>query len=70
MTEQWVTMKVAAKRLNISANKISRWANRGLIQTRDNPFDRRSRLVNLIELQDKIADLGAIQDLGVAEGDS
>ena len=70
MTEQWVTMKVAAKRLNISANKISRWANRGLIQTRDNPFDRRSRLVNLIELQDKIADLGAIQDLGVAEGES
>lgn len=64
MAEQWVTMKVAAKRLSISANKISRWANRGLIQAKDNPFDRRSRLVDLVELQEKLADLGAIQDLG------
>ncbi len=64
MTERWVTMKVAAKRLNISANKISRWANRGLIQAKDNPFDRRSRLVDLIELQEKLTALGALQDLG------
>jgi DNA-binding MarR family transcriptional regulator len=64
MAEQWVTMKVAAKRLNIPASKISRWANRGLIQAKPNPFDRRSRLVDLAELQEKLAELSAIQDLG------
>ena len=64
MAEQWVTMKVAAKRLNIPASKVSRWANKGLIQAKPNPFDRRSRLVDLVELQEKLAELGAIQDLG------
>ena len=64
MAEQWVTMKVAATRLGIPANKISRWANRGLIQVKPNPFDRRSRLVELNELQEKLAALNAIQDLG------
>ena len=64
MAEQWVTMKVAAKRLSITANKVSRWANRGLIQTKPNPFDRRSRLVDLAELEEKLAALDAIQDLG------
>ena len=63
MAEQWVTMKVAATRLGIPANKISRWANRGLIQTKPNPFDRRSRLVDLAELKEKLAALDAIQDL-------
>lgn len=64
MAEQLVTMKVAAERLGIPANKISRWANRGLIQSKPNPFDRRSRLVDLVELQEKLAMLKAIQDLG------
>jgi DNA-binding MarR family transcriptional regulator len=64
MAEQWVTMKVAAERLGIPANKISRWANRGLIQSKPNPFDRRSRLVDLVELQEQLAMLKAIQDLG------
>ena len=64
MAEQWVTMKVAAERLGIPANKISRWANRGLIQSKPNPFDRRSRLVDLVELQEQLAILKAIQDLG------
>lgn len=64
MAEQWVTMKVAAERLGIPANKISRWANKGLIQTKPNPFDRRSRLVDLVELQEQLAMLKAIQDLG------
>jgi DNA-binding MarR family transcriptional regulator len=67
MAEQWVTMKVAAQRLGIPANKISRWANRELIQSKPNPFDRRSRLVDLVELREKLATLNAIQDLG--EGD-
>jgi DNA-binding MarR family transcriptional regulator len=63
MAEQWMTMKVAAERLGIPANRISRWANKGLIQVKPNPFDRRSRLVNLVELQEKLADLNAIQGL-------
>lgn len=67
MAEQWVTMKVAAQRLGITANKVSRWANKGLLQTKPNPFDRRSRLVDLTELREKLAALSAIQDLG--EGD-
>lgn len=69
MVEQWVTMKVAAKRLGIPAGKISRWANRGLIQAKPNPFDRRSRLVDLVELQEKLATLSAISDLGDENGD-
>ena len=64
MAEQWVTMKVAAQRLGLPAGKISRWANRGLIQVKPNPFDKRSRLVDLVELQEKLAELNAIQDLG------
>ena len=64
MVEQWITMKAAAKRLGIPANKISRWANRDLIHSKPNPFDRRSRLVDLVELQEKLATLNAIQDLG------
>jgi DNA-binding MarR family transcriptional regulator len=64
MAEQWVTMKVAAQRLGLPPSKVSRWANKGLIQVKPNPFDRRSRLVDLIELQEKLAELSAIQDLG------
>ena len=64
MAEQWVTMKVAAKRLGITANKVSRWASKGLLQTKPNPFDRRSRLVDLTELQEKLVALSVIQDLG------
>ncbi|MBE3558598.1 MAG: MarR family transcriptional regulator [Ktedonobacteraceae bacterium] len=67
MTEQWVTMKVAAEKLGISASKISRWASRGLIQVNPNPFDRRSRLVNLVELREKLAALDTIQGI---EGES
>ena len=63
MAEQWVTMNIAAEKLGIPANRISRWANRGLIQAKPNPFDRRSRLVNLAELQEKLADLNAIQGI-------
>lgn len=64
MPEQWVTIKAAAKKLDIHTNKISRWGNRGLIEVRSNPYDKRSRLVNLVELREKLADLNAIQDLG------
>lgn len=63
MVEQWVTMKVAAEKLGIPANRISRWANKGLLQVKANPFDRRSRLVDLTELQEKIAALNTIQGI-------
>ncbi|QBD79054.1 hypothetical protein EPA93_24935 [Ktedonosporobacter rubrisoli] len=66
MSERWVTIKVAAKRFNLPASKISRWANRGLIPTKPNLFDKRSRLVELNELQAKITELNAIQDLAEA----
>jgi hypothetical protein len=69
MAEQWVTMKIAARRLGIPASKISRWANRGLIQVKPNPFDRRSRLVDLVELQEKLDMLSDIQDLGDDQDD-
>jgi hypothetical protein len=39
MAERWVTMKVPATRLGIPASKISRWANRGLIQVKPNQFE-------------------------------
>ncbi len=69
MAEQWITMKAAAKRLSIPSAKISRWANKGLIQAKPNPFDRRSRLVELNELLAKIAELSSIQDSGDDESD-
>lgn len=64
MAEQWVTMKVAAEKLGIPANRISRWANKGLLQVKPNPFDRRSRLVDLTELQEKLVTLNTIQGIG------
>lgn len=68
MAEQWVTMKVAAEKLGIPANRISRWANKGLLQVKPNPFDRRSRLVDLAELQEKLATLSAIQGIDNEDG--
>lgn len=62
-------MKVAAQRLGLPAGKISRWANKGLIQAKPNPFDKRSRFVDLIELQEKLAELSSIQDLGGDDDD-
>ncbi|MBA2680286.1 MAG: hypothetical protein H0U76_18050 [Ktedonobacteraceae bacterium] len=56
MNEEWVPMNIAARRLKaenikIRRNKISRLANRKIIQVRDNPLDARIRLVNLYELR-------------------
>lgn len=49
--EQWMSMRTAAKRLGVSANKISRLASKGRITTRDNPLDERMRLVDFNELR-------------------
>jgi hypothetical protein len=51
MAEQWMSMRTAAKRLNVSPNKISRLASKGRIKTRDNPLDERMRLVDFNELK-------------------
>lgn len=51
MTEQWVTMQVAAKELNIPAYKLSRLAGQGLIKIQKDTLDRRVRLVNLTEVK-------------------
>jgi len=51
MSEEWVTIQEAAKRLNVGRNKISRLASRGQIHTKDNPLDARVTLVNLTEVR-------------------
>ncbi len=51
MSEEWITMQEAAKRLKVGRNKISRLSSRGLIQTKENPLDARVRLVNLTEVR-------------------
>ncbi len=51
MSEEWVTIREAAKRLNVGRNKISRLANRGQIRTKDNPLDARVTLVDLTEVR-------------------
>lgn len=50
MSEEWVPMTEAARRLKVRVSKISRLANRGRIQTRENPLDERVRLVNFEEV--------------------
>ena len=56
MTQRWVPMREAATILKaegfrVSPNTISRLANRGTIQTKDDPIDARVRLVDLDELR-------------------
>lgn len=51
MSEEWVPMSEAARRLKVRVSKISRLASKGHIETRDNPLDERVRLVNFNELR-------------------
>lgn len=51
MSEEWIPMSEAARRLNVRVSKISRLANKGHIQVKDNPLDERVRLVNFDELK-------------------
>lgn len=58
--QRWVPMREAARLLQaegfkVNANLISRLANRGTIQTRDDPIDARVRLVDLDELRRLLA---------------
>ena len=49
--DEWITMSEAARRLGISLSKISRLAALNRIETRHNPYDERTRLVNYAELR-------------------
>jgi hypothetical protein len=56
MAQKWVSMREAATILKsegykISPNTVSRLANRGALQTREDPVDTRVRLVDLDELR-------------------
>ena len=51
MSEEWVPMSEAARRLKVRVSKISRLASKGRIETRENPLDERVRLVNFDVLQ-------------------
>lgn len=47
----WLTMRDAAKKLGKSQPTISRLAAKGVIQVKEDPTDKRVRLVDLEELQ-------------------
>ena len=49
--DEWITMSEAAKRLGVNLSKISRLAGVGRIETRSNPYDERTKLVNFAELR-------------------
>jgi hypothetical protein len=50
-TEEWMKMKDAAALLKISYWKLQRLADRGTISSKDDPLDRRARLVNVEEVK-------------------
>jgi hypothetical protein len=50
-SEEWVPMSEAAKRLGVSAPKLSRLVSKGKVGTREDPYDERVKLVNFIELR-------------------
>lgn len=49
--EQWVTMSEAAKEIGVALSKISRLAAQGKIKSQTNPYDERTKLVDLVELR-------------------
>jgi len=51
MSEDWITIQEAAKRLDVRRNKISRLVSRKVIQTKSNPLDARVTLVNFEEVR-------------------
>jgi hypothetical protein len=62
MSEEWVTIQEAARRLNVRRNQISRLISRGVIQTKDNPLDARVTLVNFEEVRTIFATYGKRKD--------
>ncbi len=51
MNEEWVTMTEAAEKIGVTLSKISRLAALGRIRTQNNPYDERTKLVDLVELR-------------------
>jgi len=49
--DRWVTMSTAAAELGVTLSKISRLASVGRIQTEKDPYDERTKLVNMAELR-------------------
>lgn len=49
--EQWVTISEAAKEIGVTLSKISRLATAGKIKSKTNPYDERTRLVDLVEIR-------------------
>jgi DNA-binding MarR family transcriptional regulator len=52
MAEEWVKMSDAAKIIGVTASKLSRLAALGKIKVQRNPYDERTRLVDLSELRE------------------
>jgi len=49
--EQWVTMSEAAAEIGVSLSKLSRLAALGRIKSQKDPYDERTKLVDLVELR-------------------
>ena len=49
--DEWVTMTQAAKEIGVTLSKISRLASLKRIKTQYNPYDERTKLVDLNELK-------------------
>jgi hypothetical protein len=49
--EEWVPMSEAAKIVGVNLSKISRLASQGKIRSQNNPYDERTRLVDLVEVK-------------------
>ncbi len=49
--EQWVTMSEASAEIGVSLSKLSRLASLGRIKSQKDPYDERTKLVDLVELR-------------------
>jgi len=49
--EQWVPMSEAAQAVNVNLSKISRLASQKKIKSQTNPYDERTKLVDLNEVK-------------------
>lgn len=49
-TEQWIPLVEAARKIGISASKLSGMASKGEVKTKRDPKDKRKVLVDLNEL--------------------
>ena len=47
---EWVSISEAARRLDVSMPKLSRWAKSGRIASRKDPRDERVTFVNMTQL--------------------